>query len=316
MSIHFNLQGHRGARALHPENTLPSFEAALDAGVSSIETDIHLTRDAVVVLCHDPFLCDPLYTLLTHSSTSERGSESTPPLVSRLSLADVRGYRADGNPDPRHFPNQSAAVTPLAAWFAEQHGLHPYGIPTLTELLQFTAAYAGEPGARAGKSEQQRQRAGMLGFDLELKRVPFHPETIDDRYDGTKPSLLEESIVEAVRRAGVASRTTVRSFDHRCVRLLRQMEPALTGAVLIAETAPVAPAELIERADARVYCPSYVFLDEAIVRQVREAGGRVLPWTVNEPEHWQRLLDWGVDGITTDVPDRLARYLEERDIAF
>jgi glycerophosphoryl diester phosphodiesterase len=239
-----------------------------------------------------------------------------PPLVSRLTLADLRGYRADGNPDPSRFPDQSAVVTPLAALFAEQHGVHPYGIPTLEDLLQFTLAYAGKLGAQAGKSETQRQRARSVLFDLELKRVPFHPETINDRYDGTAPSLLEERIVETVQRVGVTARTTVRSFDHRCVRLLRQLEPGLTGAVLIAETAPVAPAELIERAHAQVYCPGYLFLDEAIVRQVHSAGARVLPWTVNQPEHWQRLLDWGVDGITTDIPDRLARYLGERGIAF
>lgn len=311
MSTLFNLQGHRGARALHPENTLPSFEAALDAGVRSIETDVHLTRDGVAVLCHDPLLCDPPCRLLRPESAT---FSAIPPLVSRLTLADLRGYRADGNPDPGRFPDQSTAVTPLAALFAEQHGLHPYGIPTLEELLQFMAAYAGELGTLASKSKMQRQRAGSLLFDLELKRVPFHPETINDRYDGTAPGLLEERIVETVRRAGVTARTTVRSFDHRCVRLLRQMEPGLTGAVLLAETAPVAPAELIERADAQVYCPGYLFLDEMIVRQVHSAGARVLPWTVNQPEHWQRLLDWGVDGITTDVPDRLARYLVERGV--
>jgi glycerophosphoryl diester phosphodiesterase len=313
MSTLFNLQGHRGARALRPENTLPSFEAAFDAGVSSIETDVHLTRDGVAVLCHDPLLGDPPCTLLRPGSAAP---SAMPPLVSRMTLDELRGYRADGNPDARRFPDQSASVTPLAALFAEQHGLHLYAIPTLEELLHFTAAYAGEPGARAGKSEMQRQRARNVLFDLELKRVPFHPETINDRYDGTAPGLLEQCIVDTVRRAGVIERTTVRSFDHRCVRLLRQMEPGLTGAVLIAETAPVAPAELIERADAQVYCPGYLFVDEAIVRQVRSAGARVLPWTVNQPEHWQRLLDWGVDGITTDVPDRLARYLSERGIAY
>jgi glycerophosphoryl diester phosphodiesterase len=309
----FNLQGHRGARALHPENTLPSFEAALDAGISSIETDVHLTRDGAVVLCHDPLLYNPPYGLLHPESAAPCAK---PPLVSQLTLAELRGYRADGNPDPHRFPDQRAAVTPLAALFAEQHGLHSYGIPTLEELLRFTAAYAGELGARAGKSEKQRQRARSVLFDLELKRVPFHPETINDHYDGTMPGLLEERIVETVRQAGVTARTTVRSFDHRCVRLLRQMEPRLTGAVLIAEMAPVAPAELLERADAQVYCPSHLFLDEVIMRQVHFAGARVLPWTVNQPEHWQRLLDWGVDGITTDVPDRLARYLGERGIAF
>jgi glycerophosphoryl diester phosphodiesterase len=309
MSPVFNLQGHRGARALRPENTLPAFETAFDAGVTSIETDVHLTRDGIAVLYHDALLSDP-------PCRSIDGRAAAPALLSQLSLAELRGYRADRNPDPRRFPDQTALVTPAAQRFAEQHGLDVYGIPTLEELLRFTAAYAGKLGAQAGKSEGQRQRAASMLFDLELKRVPFHPETINDHYDGTRPGLLEERIIEAVRQAEVVARTTVRSFDHRAVCLLRRLEPGLTGAVLIAEAAPVEPAELIERALAQVYCPGYLFLDAALVQQVHAAGARVLPWTVNQPEHWQRLLDWGVDGLTTDVPDLLARYLRERNIAY
>jgi glycerophosphoryl diester phosphodiesterase len=305
-STPFNLQGHRGARGQKPENTLPSFEAAFDAGVHSIETDMHLTRDGVAVLYHDAQLNEPPCTLTKPGTVPPPAQR---PFVRALTLDQLRGYRADRNPDPRRFPDQDATVTPLARLFVERHGLDPYGIPTLDELLQFAADYAGELGERAGKSEQQRRRVASLGFDLELKRVPFYPETLDDGFDGTLPGLLEERIVEAIRSAGVVARTTVRSFDHRCVRLLRRMEPGLTGAVLIAETAPVNPVELVQRADAQIYCPSYHFLDAALVRQVREAGVKVLPWTVNELEHWRRLLDWGVDGITTDVPERLATFL-------
>lgn len=283
----FNLQGHRGARGIHPENTLPSFEAALHAGVTSIETDLHLTRDGVLVLHHDAFLGDPSATL-----------------ISQLTRAELRSYRADRNPDPLRFLDQKALVTPLAATFAARHGLHPYAIPTLDELLQFAAEYEKRGGKRA------------VLFDLELKRVPFHPEWIGDDYDGTKPGLFEERLVEAVRRADVAARTTVRSFDHRCVRLLRRMEPRLTGAILIAETIPVAVAELLERAEAHLYCPDYRFVSAELVRQVHAAGARVMPWTVNRPELWQCLLDWGVDGLTTDFPDRLGSYLQERGIVY
>ena len=52
----FDLQGHRGARGLAPENTLPSFAAALTIGVTTIETDIAITRDGVLVISHDPAL--------------------------------------------------------------------------------------------------------------------------------------------------------------------------------------------------------------------------------------------------------------------
>jgi glycerophosphoryl diester phosphodiesterase len=228
----------------------------------------------------------------------------------------LRRYRADRNPDPVRFPTQDAAVTPLARLFAQEHGLDPYGVPTLADLFHFAAAYAGEPGQRAGKTEAQRARLGRLRFDLELKRVPFHPEAVNDGFTGQALGLLEQRLLEAVRAAGVVDRTAVRSFDHRCVRLLVRTEPRVAGSVLVAHTAPSDPAGLARAAGARTYCPSYESLDQDLVRRTREAGVRVVPWTVNDPGHWQRLLDWGVDGLTTDYPDRLAAFLGARGIDF
>lgn len=304
MAPRFNLQGHRGARGLRPENTLPSFEVALDVGVASIETDLHLTGDGVVVLCHDPILSPRIVSPLSGSPPL-----SGRPLVCAMSLEQLRSYRAAGNPDPLRFPDQQAAVSPLSRDYAERHQIDPYAIPTLADLFRFVADYAGEPGARTGKTAQQRQGAGEMIFDLELKRVPFFPEAINDGYTGQAAGLLEQRVVEAVRTAGVVHRTVVRSFDHRCVRWLRRLEPGLTGAVLIAETAPIDPAELVRQAEAHLYCPSYHALDQEQLRRLQGAGYRVQPWTVNEPEHWTRLLGWGVDGITTDFPDRLASRL-------
>ena len=289
MTNRFNLQGHRGARGLQPENTLPSFETALDLGVTSIETDLHRTRDGVLVLCHDAVvqpLQGPAYRIADRS------------------LTELRRHRVRS--DPLRFPDQRQEATPLAAWFAEQHEFDPYAPPTLADLFAFVRAYTGEGGRAAGKTAAQQTRAAQLIFDLELKRVPFRPEMIGDDFDGYSPAELERSLVEVLGAAGVADRTVVRSFDHRCVRVLRQMEPRLTGAVLIAGTAPVEPAELARQADARIYCPEMAFLDDAQVRQCHAAGVQVLPWTANEPDDWRRLLAWGVDGITTDYPDRLA----------
>jgi glycerophosphoryl diester phosphodiesterase len=297
MSATFDLQGHRGARGLKPENTLPAFETALDFGVTSIETDLHLTRDGIPVLCHDPQLPD--------------GS-----LVAMSQLSSLRKQRFDRNPNPAAFSAQEASVTPLARWYGREHGIDPYALPTLADLFCFAADYAGEPGGKAGKSDEQRAKAARLWFDLELKRVPFYPQTIGDAYGGEAPALLELQVVEAIRSAGVASRTTIRSFDHRCVRNVRQLEPSLTGAVLIADTAVIDPGQVAARADAQVYCPSWQFVDEGQVAAAHAAGVRVLPWTANGLEEWQRLLALGVDGITTDYPDQLARFLRTAGVAF
>jgi glycerophosphoryl diester phosphodiesterase len=297
MAAPFDLQGHRGARGLKPENTLPSFEAALDCGVRSIETDLHLTRDGIPVLCHDPRLADGT-------------------AVASLDLAALRKYRFDRNPNPASFPGQDASVTPLARWYAEHHDTDPYAMPTLADLFRFVSDYAGAPGRQAGKSDDQRARAARLIFDLELKRVPSEPQAIGDAYSGDGPALLEERVVEAIRAAGVAARTTVRSFDHRCVGYLRQLEPAVTGAIIVAETAFVDPGELATRSGAQIYCPSLDFVDAGQVRSAHAAGVRVLPWTANTPEEWHRLLSLGVDGITTDYPDRLAAFLRGAGVAF
>jgi glycerophosphoryl diester phosphodiesterase len=284
----FNLQGHRGARGLKPENTLPGFEIAFDLGVSSVETDLHVTADGVPVLIHDPILPD-----------------GRP--VCDLKLKELRCYRADRNPDPVRFPGQDASVTPLAQLFAEQHGVDPYTPPRLGELLAFAAAYAGDLGQAAGKTDAQRGRP--IRFDIEPKCVPF-------RRDVSTAGQLEWQVLDVIRAAGAVRRTTIRCFDHRVLHAMLGLEPGLTGAVIIAETAPVVPPELAKRADARIYAPDFEFLDEAQVRQCHAEGIRVLPWTVNQKEDWLRLLDWGVDGITTDYPDRLAELLRERGIAF
>jgi len=303
MGATFDLQGHRGARGLKPENTLPSFEAALDAGVCSIETDVHLTRDGVPVLTHDPLVTERLCRLRLGSNAPL--PESRPSIID-LDLLHLHEYRADRNPNPQRFPTQDASVTPLAALYATEHGFDPYAVPPLGHLFGFVADYGGELGAQVGKTPTQRQAAQRLIFDIELKQVPFHPD-----WTGA-PGNMEQRVLEAIRGAGMVERCRVRSFDHRSVKLLRKLEPRLTGAVLIAGTAPVDPARLVRDANARIYCPEFEFLDEVQVQQCHAEGIQVLPWTVNEPDDWRRLLDWGVDGITTDYPDRLAAFLEKQ----
>src|SRR5207247_2634293 len=103
----FDAQGHRGARGLKPENTLPSFEAAFDLGVTSVETDLHLTRDGVPILYHDAAISERICRLIPGCDAPD---PSRQPFLSSLTLQQLRGYRADRNPDPRRFPDQDAGV--------------------------------------------------------------------------------------------------------------------------------------------------------------------------------------------------------------
>ena len=260
----FELQGHRGCRGLRPENTLPGFQAAIDLGVASIETDVQRTRDGVLVLYHDFAISDTICRRVD----PDVPDPASRPLIRDLTVRQLQGYAADRNPDPRQFSGQQALA-------GQQE--HPWRIPTLAEFLGLGATAAG------------------LIFDLEIKRLPFRGFNLG----------IEEDVVAALRAAGVMPRARVRSFDHRVVRRVRELEPALETAILVIGTAPIEPAELARQAGAVIHCPNFEFLDETQVRQCHDAGIRVIPWAVNELADMKQLLGWGVDGITTDYPDRL-----------
>src|SRR5262249_50216744 len=126
----FDLQGHRGARGLAPENTLPSFELALDTGVSTRETHLHVTPHGQAVLFHDecisPRTCTP-------APPSEK-------LIATLALAELRRFQVSTNAERARFPQQRSVVTPVAALFCQARGLGVFAIPTLGDLIDFTQA--------------------------------------------------------------------------------------------------------------------------------------------------------------------------------
>src|SRR5689334_14736222 len=83
----FDLQGHRGARGLAPENTLPAFERALDLGVRTLELDVAITRDGVLVISHDPYLNPDIVRGPDGQWLEKRG-----PTISSLTFAELQRY--------------------------------------------------------------------------------------------------------------------------------------------------------------------------------------------------------------------------------
>lgn len=115
MKRSLDIQGHRGARGLRPENTLPGFELALDLGVDTLELDLHLTADDVVVVWHDPQL-DP-----------KKCRGATGETLRDLSIGELAEFTCDLNPDPERFPEQEAPPG------------GDYRIPTLASVLDLGA---------------------------------------------------------------------------------------------------------------------------------------------------------------------------------
>ena len=122
------------------------------------------------------------------------------------------------------------------------------------------------------KTAKQRECARRLWFDLELKRVPFKPETIGDGFNGLVPAFLEIQVAAAIRGAGVLERARVRSFDHRSAAAMRQLEPTLRIGLLIHHTAPSNVGVLLDTLQADLYCPDYQFVDAEIVPCMKRGG--------------------------------------------
>ena len=283
---HVDYQGHRGARGLAPENTLDAFARGLELGVDTLEMDIMLTADDVLVVHHDEHLNPDI----TRDGGGAYLTETGPALRS-LTLEQLESYDV-GKIKPG---------TAYAARFPDQAGRDGVRIPTLEQVVKL-----------AEERSQHRVR-----YNLEIKTTPSKPD------DTAPPQVVADRLVAAVRAWGIAKRTTIQSFDWRGLRRVAAIAPELPRSCLTdAETtAPGSswtagldisgyggsvPKE-VQAFGCSIWSPD---AEKLTVDQVSEAHALhliVLPWTVNEPEAITRVLAWGVDGIITDFPDRLPK---------
>jgi len=287
------IQGHRGARGLKPENTFPAFEAALDLLVPTLELDLHLTADGHLVVLHDPGInrlkCGLSPVATDAPDPDSRIRDPMPLRIAGLSLDQVRQYRCDRNPDPEEFPDQNNDPTALAG--------DDYGIVELEQLFEFVDEYS----TYSDKTEGQRANAAQVRFNIETKRDPRDPTAIDDGFDGVNPGTFELALLEEISAAGLADRVTIQSFDHRSLWSIRSVDPAMTLVALTSGRIPDFD-DLVARG-ATIWSPNMANVTQGAVEAAHSAGLDVVVWTVNETTDMLRLIAIGVDGLITDRPD-------------
>ncbi len=287
----FDAQGHRGARGLLPENTLPAFEAALDLGVTTLELDLHFTQDGQVVIWHDPIIDKAKCFLPAGSNAPDPKNPLRRILISQQPLAAVQAYQCDKNPDSERFPDQAAEALLLAG--------ADFQIVTLGELFEFVQAYA----ASSEKSAEQRSNASTINFNIETKRNPDHPEYIGDDFTGGSAGAFELAILDIVRDYALSERVVIQSFDHRSLRVIREIDPDIRLAALT--TQDEAKIKVYNGYKFDIWSPNYNDVTQARIAEAHELGLLVIPWTVNDSADMTRLIEWGVDGLISDRPDLL-----------
>ncbi len=294
----FDVQGHRGARGLRPENTLPAFEIALDLGVTTLELDLHLSADDQLVIRHDPAIdstkcgIDPVSSLSV-PNPDDRSIAVEDLMVRSLTSAQLAAYRCDRNPDPAQFPDQRADPGAVAG--------DNYAVVTLAQLFDFVDAYIASPA----KSPAQRENAERVRFNIETKRKPDQPDTIGDGFDGVHPGPFELAIIALVQERGLTDRVTIQSFDLRSLWAVHRVAPEIALVALTSRSPRSGDLQSWADSGASVFSPSAATLTPALLTQAQDLGLLVIPWTVNEPDAMRSLIDMGVDGLISDRPDLL-----------
>jgi glycerophosphoryl diester phosphodiesterase len=268
----FDLQGHRGARGHAPENTLPGFERALAMGVDTLELDVGVTRDGVVVIHHDRRLNPDLARGPDGNWIAAPG-----PTIHSLTYGELQRYDVGRIRPGSEYARQLARQKPLDGT----------RIPRLADLFELV-------------------KASAVRFNIETKLSPEAPD------ETLPPEPFARALLAEVRKARLERRTTIQSFDFRTLAVVQREAPGIATAYLTSGKKGEAVPRMVHEAKGAIWSPNFRDLDAQALVVARELRVRVIPWTVNEPADIARILDMKVDGIISDYPDRVQQALRAR----
>ena len=285
----FDLEAHRGGRALRPENTLPSFANALSMGVDTLELDMGVTQDGVIVVSHERGLNPDL----ARGPDGKYIGAGIPYI--KLTLAEVKKYDV----------GQIRPGSDYAARFPDQLAIPETRIPTLAEVFDLV----------------RRSGDRHVRLNIETKIDPTHPE------ESLDPQRFVSAVLGLLRGEHFTDRVMIESFDWRTLLLVQKQAPEIPTVYLTQVQQPeenlypdkASPwtagfdpmryggsvPRAVKAAGGKIWSPLYEDVSASSITEAHSLGLPVIVWTVNDPKDMSRLIDMGVDGIISDRPDLL-----------
>lgn len=290
----FDLYGHRGARGLAPENTLPSYKTALDHHVDFVDLDIAMTRDQVLIVQHD-LTINPDITQDKHGNWVQNKSA-----IKNLSLQEIRQY------DVGHI-NKNTVYGKI---FPHQRAYPGTSIPTLQEVIEYV-----------------KKRNPYTGFQIEIKTDPTLPEL------SPSPELIAKALVNLIQKENIGRRTQIQAYDWRCLLAIQKIDRTLATAYLtdtVQEKLMQDPnpkiagqwtagkllkdyqnsiPKMIKALGGRYWDPEDLEVTPENLKEAHELGLKVVAWSWAEKSgeinlnRIKKLIAMGIDGIITDRPD-------------
>ena len=269
----FDIQGHRGARGLMPENSIPAFLMALDSGVTTIELDVVVTHDKQLVLSHEPWMAASICYDSAGGLIAEKDEKKYN--IYQLTYDQVRKFDC-GSKANEEFPEQQKIQTTK---------------PLLRDVIV------------AVETRIKSYNFYEVDYSIEIKSSPetdkkFHPSI--EEYSELIYNLMDEYIP--------MDRLVIQSFDFRVLKYWHEKHPEIRLSALVSNNKSI-DANLEQLGfTPSVYSPQYKLLDKAKVQYLHTKKIRVIPWTVNETRDMLALKGMGVDGLITDYPNRSRRF--------
>ena len=277
MAVTPELIGHRGARALFPENTVAGFKSALAAGFSHFEIDVGMTRDGVVVLSHDACLSPDLTR-----GPDGRWIGRADLALRDLDHADLQAFDVGrlrpGSRTAKRFPRQSPADGAT--------------IPTLEDVLDL---HDGARWTIEVKTYVNRPR-----LTLPPERIVEAVAAIVDRAGAANRVIIQSFDWRGPRHLRRSRPDLAYAWlTTRSTRAWRGGQARLP--------------DTVAEQGGQTWTPQYRELTPRLLARAGVLGLRVVPWTVNAPGDIVRLAQWGVDGLITDDPVTAQAALTQAD---
>ena len=266
-----DVQAHRGGAGLMPENTIEAMKHALDMGVNTLELDLQLSKDGLVVVSHDPYF-HPRYA--TRPDGTEIRKEDPKEYIFTMDYEQVAKYDVG---------SRQSAVWPEKACF-------PAVKPLATDLIDFVENYTKEKGY------------SPVRYNIEVKSKDAKGEGKDWPYYHD----LADACIKLLLSKHLGDRLVVQCFDHRALNYMNEKFPEIQYSYLVGTKDKDFDTYMSKlNFTPKWLSPHFTNTDAELVKKCHEKGMKIVPWTVDKPEDIKRILELDVDAIISNYPDRV-----------
>ena len=268
----FDIEGHRGCRGLMPENTIPAFIKAIEIGVNTLELDVVISHDKQIVVSHEPWMNPAI--CLNIDGTKLNLKKENELNIFQMNYEEIKNYDC-GSKYYERFPTQQK--------------LKLYK-PLLSAVFDTVKMYCNT------------HKLPIPDFNIEIKSevqydsicTPFPPEYCD-------------LVLKEIEKQSMQNHCILQSFDMRVMKYLHQTHPEIKLSFLSEELSDFNQIKELLAFVPPIFSPDKDKVSRELILACHNNHIKIIPWTINDESEIKKFIEWGVDGIISDYPDRVVK---------